>query len=93
MELRGYRRANKPQSGLFSRHYFSIWLSQSDIRIYIDAENADVEPFDKDGIAGYFFKKEDLNYVCFERDACSFSVYGSLDMDELIKIAAGITKE
>ena len=71
----------------------SIWLSQSDIRIYIDAENADVEPFDKDGIAGYFFKKEDLNYVCFERDACSFSVYGSLDMDELIKIAAGITKE
>ena len=22
MELRGYRRANKPQSGLFSRHYF-----------------------------------------------------------------------
>ena len=41
----------------------------------------------------YFFKKEDLNYVCFEHDACSFSVYGSLDMDELIKIAAGITKE
>ena len=23
MELRGYRRANKPQSGLFSRHYFN----------------------------------------------------------------------
>ena len=73
--------------------YFSIWLSQSDIRIYIDAENADVEPFDKDGITGYFFKKEDLNYVCFERDGCSFSVYGLLDMDELIKIAAGIAKE
>ena len=23
MELRGHRRANKPQSGLFSRHYYS----------------------------------------------------------------------
>ena len=23
MELRGYRRAKKPQSGLFSRHYFN----------------------------------------------------------------------
>ena len=23
MELRGHRRANKPQSGLFSRHYFN----------------------------------------------------------------------
>ena len=73
--------------------YFSIWLSQSDIRIYIDAENADIEPFDKDGVKGYFFKKEGLNYVCFERDGCSFSVYGTLDMDELIKISAGITKE
>ena len=73
--------------------YFSIWLSQSDIRIYIDTENADVEPFDKDGITGYFFKKDGLNYVCFERDGAFFSVYGSLDVDELIKIAAGITKE
>ncbi len=25
MELRGYRRANKPQSGLFSRHYYSFF--------------------------------------------------------------------
>ena len=31
--------------------------------------------------------------MCFERDGCSFSVYGTLDMDELIKISAGITKE
>ena len=23
MELRGHRRANKPQSGLFSRHYYT----------------------------------------------------------------------
>lgn len=74
-------------------NYFSIWLSQSDIRIYIDAENADIEPFDKDGVTGYFFKKEGLNYICFEKDGCSFSIYGSFGMDELIKIAAGITKE
>lgn len=72
--------------------YFSIWLSQSDIRIYIDTENADVEPFDKDGITGYFFKKDGLNYVCFERDGAFFSVYGSLDVDELIKIATDITR-
>ncbi len=73
--------------------YFSIWLSQSDIRIYIDAENADIESFDKDGVTGYCFKKEGLNYVCFERDGCSFSVYGSLGIDELINISVGITKE
>ena len=29
MELRGYRRANKPQSGLFSRHYYNGFPVQS----------------------------------------------------------------
>lgn len=73
--------------------YFNIQISQSDIRIYVDAENADIKPLDKDGITGYFFKKHDLNYVCFERNGCFFSAYGSLDVDELIKIAIGITKK
>lgn len=73
--------------------YFIIQLSQSDIRIYVDAENADIEPLNKDGVTGYYFKKDGLNYVCFERDGCSFSVYGSLNLDELIKIAAGIAKK
>ena len=78
--------------GIGNSNYFSIQLSQSDIRTYVDAENADIEPFDKDGIMGYFFKKEDLNYVCVERDGCFFSAYGSIDVDELIKIVAGIIK-
>lgn len=72
---------------------FSIWIGQTDIRIYTDAENADIEPLDRDGVTGYFFRKDDLKYMCFERDGCFFSVYGSLDMEELIKIAAGITRE
>lgn len=72
---------------------FSIWIGQTNIRIYTDAENADIEPLDRDGVTGYFFRKDDLKYMCFERDGCFFSVYGSLDMEELIKIAAGITRE
>ena len=72
---------------------FSIWIGQTDIRIYTDAENADIEPLDRDGVTGYFFRKDDLKYMCFERDGCFFSVYGSLDMEELIKIAAGIARE
>ena len=59
---------------------FSIWIGQTDIRIYTDAENADIEPLDRDGVTGYFFRKDDLKYMCFERDGCFFSVYGSLDM-------------
>lgn len=73
--------------------YFNILLSQSDTRIYADAENTEIESFDKGGVIGYYFKKDDLNYICYERDGDFFSIYGSIDMDELIKIAAGITTE
>ena len=72
---------------------FSIVVSQSDSRIYLDTENAKIEPFDKDGVTGYFFQKDDTSYICFEWDGCFFSVYGSIDTDELVKIAASITKE
>ena len=73
--------------------YFNIQLSQSDTRTYVDAENADIESLDIGGVTGYFFIKDGLNYVCFERDGASVSVYGALHVDELIKIAAGITKK
>ena len=52
-----------------------------------------IEPFDKDGVTGYFFQKDGMSYICFERDGCFFSVYGSIDTDELAKIAASITKK
>lgn len=61
--------------------------------IYVDVEDADIESLDKNGITGYFFEKDNLKYVCFDCDGCSFAVYGSLEEDELIKIAAGIAKE
>ncbi len=71
--------------------FFNIMLSQPDARIAVDTEDADIEPLDRNGVTGYFFKKDDWNYVSFECDGGLFSVYGSLDVDELIKIAAGIT--
>lgn len=73
--------------------FFDIVITQSDNRIYLDTENAKIEPLDKDGVTGYFFQKDDTSYICFERDGCFFSVYGSIDTDELVKIAAGITKK
>lgn len=73
--------------------YFNILLSQSDTRIYVDTENTEIETFDKSGVVGHFFKKDDLSYICYERDDYFFSIYGSIDMDELIKIADSITTE
>ena len=56
-------------------------------------ENAEIKPLEKDGLTGYSFKKDDMTYICFERDGRFFSVYGTADADELLKVAAGITKK
>lgn len=71
--------------------YFSILLSKADTHIYTDTEKTEIKSFDKSGTTGYYFKKDDLNYFCYERDGYFFSIYGSIDMTELIEIAAGIT--
>lgn len=72
---------------------FEIMITQSDNLVYFDTENTKIEPFDKGGVTGYFFQKDGMSYICFERDGCFFSVYGSIDTDELAKIAASITKK
>ena len=72
---------------------FEIMITQSDNRVYFDTENTKIEPFDKGGVTGYFFQKDGMSYICFERDGCFFSVYGTADADELLKVAAGITKK
>jgi len=73
--------------------FFDIVITQSDNRVYFDTENTEIEPFDKGGVTGYFFQKDGMSYICFERDGCFFSVYGTADADELLKVAAGITKK
>ena len=70
-----------------------IIISQSDTRTSLDTEGAEVTPFDKGGMTGYFITKDDVSYICFERDGCFFAVLGSIDTDELWKIAAGIEKK
>lgn len=70
-----------------------ILVSQSDTRVMLDTEDAEVTPFDKGGMTGYFIMKDDVSFVCFERDGCFFAVFGSIDADELWKIAAGIEKK
>lgn len=70
-----------------------ILVSQSDTRVMLDTEDAEVTPFDKGGMTGYFITKDDVSFVCFERDGCFFAVFGSIDTDELWKIAEGIEKK
>jgi len=48
---------------------FEIMITQSDNRVYFDTENTKIEPFDKGGVTGYFFQKDGMSYICFERDS------------------------
>ena len=41
---------------------FEILITQSNNRVYFDTENAEIEPLEKDGLTGYFFKKDDMTY-------------------------------
>lgn len=70
--------------------FFDIFLAKADNRVYMDTEDAEVEEFEKDGMKGYFIRKDDWNCMCYERDGNFFSINGTIDMDELIKIAEGI---
>ena len=72
---------------------FEILITPSNNRVYFDTEKAEIKPLEKDGLTGYSFKKDDMTYICFERDGRFFSVYGTADADELLKVAAGITKK
>ena len=67
-----------------------ITIVPADQCVYVDTENAELHPLQMDDAEGYWFSKEDLNYVCFARDGCQFSISGRMDIEELLKIAAGI---
>lgn len=69
----------------------TVLVSKDDTRVYIGIENAEMQPLELDSASGYFFAENDMNYICFEWDGNFFAVCSSLDVDELIKIANGIT--
>jgi hypothetical protein len=72
---------------------FEILLSHSDAKVYLNTENAEITSFEQNEISGYYFKQGDWNYVCCDRDGYFLAIYGSINKDELIRIAAGITKK
>lgn len=72
---------------------FELLLSKSDTKVCLNTENAEITPFFRNELTGYYFKNGALNYVCWEQNGCFLAVYGSIDTDELIKIAVGVTNK
>lgn len=67
-----------------------IIISISDTKIYVDTEGADLSQVYVQEYPGFFFQKDNLKYVIFEKDGYSICVYSSLEKNELLKIAESI---
>lgn len=73
-----------------SHHTLSILMSLSDTRIYIDTEGIDLEKLDLGDTYAYYFEKDDVHHIIFERDGYYFTVYGTISKSELLKVSGGI---
>ena len=69
---------------------FDVLIVPADQREYLDTEDVELHPLQLGEAEGYWFTREDTNFVCFAKEGCQFSLSGSLDIDEMLKIAAGI---
>lgn len=73
--------------------YIDILICPADQRVYVDTEGAEIHPLQIGDLEGYWFSKDTLRYVCYEMDGCQFSLCGTVDIDELLKVAGSVTKK
>lgn len=73
--------------------YIDILIFPVGQQVYVDTEGAEIRPLQVGNLEGYWFSKDTLRYVCFEMDGCQFSVCGTVDIEELIKVANSVAKK
>lgn len=70
-----------------------ITICPANYRVYVDTEGAEIHPLQIGDLEGYWLSKDALRYVCFELDGCQFSINGTVDIDELMKVAASVERK
>lgn len=70
--------------------FLSVLISLSDTKVYVDTEGSSLETVQIEDGSGYYFQKDGNNYVVFEKNGYYFSVYGTIDKIELIRVAENI---
>ena len=70
--------------------YFGIGISSTGAVLQVDTENANVEPITVWGREGRIITKEDYTIIIWSTEERIFDVYGTIDREELIKIAESI---
>lgn len=75
-----------------SEQYIDVLICPEDQRVYVDTENAELHELQIGDQEGYWFAKDDLNYVCFAMDGCQFSICGTVEIGKLFKFAGSVMK-
>ncbi|WMI81618.1 DUF4367 domain-containing protein [Anaerotignum sp. MB30-C6] len=89
---------NQPSLILFeysngNSNYLDILMSISDTRVYMDTEGVSVEELEMLGSTAYYYNKDDVKCIIFEKDGFHFEVYGSIRKEDLIMVAEGIKSQ
>ncbi|MDD4843753.1 MAG: DUF4367 domain-containing protein [Anaerotignum sp.] len=73
--------------------YLDILMSISDTRVYMDTEGVSIEELEVQGSTAYYFKKDNVECLVFEKDGFHFEVYGCMSKNDLIMVAEGINNQ
>lgn len=71
----------------------NILMSLSDTRIYIDTEGAVLEELEIQDFVAYYFEKDNVYHLIFEKDGYHFAIYGTISKSELFKVAENIVMQ
>lgn len=71
----------------------AVFMSLSNSRTYVDTENISTDEIEMFDSTAYYFVKDDVQHLVFEKDGYTFIIYGSLEKSELMEVADNIQKK
>lgn len=73
--------------------YFDILISIANTKVYLDTEGAPTEELKVLDSTAYYFNKDGVNSIVFEKNGFHFEVDGSISKKDLIRITEAIVKK
>lgn len=73
--------------------YFDILISIANTKVYLDTEGVPTEELEVLGSTAYYFNKDGVNSIVFEKNGFHFEVDGSISKKDLIRITESIVKK
>ncbi len=73
--------------------YFNVGITVEGGTVQVDTENAEIEPIIIQGVEGTILTKQDRTHIIWTTNERIFEVVGTINRDEIIKIAESLQNE